>query len=226
MASLSKLRIYFLRLRFRLFLAARLAFLTLSRSTRLKACEPLDLPDPSPSMPPEDHLLNGNCQAIERGDAIEGQEDLASQEYKVLLDVMLDTATEDLTLVTMELEEKLQSVLAPSLVGCPNKDPSNSLIANALVEVTAEVDDQCLPDSRNPCYRFAVRLGTFMESILSSADFGPFIYEEFRKSPLVARLELLVPFEEIAVVDIFGERASANPSSTCMTFYVHLLTLQ
>ncbi|CAJ1958240.1 unnamed protein product [Cylindrotheca closterium] len=156
------------------------------------------------------------CDAIANGTPVSGREDLVVQEYDILMDVVLDSETEELSPLTTELDEKIQRFLLPSLVGCETKQRRRlqieSFVVNALVDSEGNVGGSCLPDSETPCHRYVIHLDIYVQRTVSSADFSQDILEKFREAPLVERLGLLPPFQNITVVDIASDAASFSPS--------------
>ncbi|CAJ1946429.1 unnamed protein product [Cylindrotheca closterium] len=151
------------------------------------------------------------CDAISNGTQVPGQESLVPQEYDIFMDVMLESESE-LVLITIELEQKLQSLLMPSLAGCDDNALRDNLILNALVDAGAGTNGTCLPESESPCYRYVIHLYIYIDSIISSADFLEEIMAKFREIPLVERLGLLSPFKRITIVEIISEATSTGPS--------------
>ena len=80
----------------------------------------------SPSIQNDGSPSQETCDAIANGNPVSGQEDLLVQGYNILMDVMLDSETEEVSPLAMELEAKMQRFGMPVLAGC-TKD-SNWLI--------------------------------------------------------------------------------------------------
>lgn len=182
-------------------------------------------PSPGPTS-----TLSDNCVAIGNGEVVLDQHDTSVQEYTVLLDVMLDSEPTDLASVTMELEEKIQRFLIPSLAGCSYETvhlQSNTGVVGALVDAQHDVDGVCLHDSVSPCYRYAIQLYLFVSRLVRSADFSEEIMTKFEEAPLVETLELSNPFVRITVVKTVAQTPSASPSGTYSSIerYYHLFLI-
>ncbi|KAL3938074.1 MAG: hypothetical protein SGBAC_006941 [Bacillariaceae sp.] len=187
-------------------------------------------PSSSPSIQEEaDNVPNDSgpqsqttCAAIRNSTLVSGQEDLAVQEYDILMDVMLDSETRDLSPLTIELQDKIQRFLLPSLAGCSMERRRLQIelyIINALVNAEVNIGPSCLDDdSSSPCHLYAIHLDIYVQRTVSSADFSKDILEKFQEAPLVERLGLLTPFQNITVVNISSAADdSAHPSMTPST---------
>ncbi|CAJ1968333.1 unnamed protein product [Cylindrotheca closterium] len=162
------------------------------------------------------------CEAISNGEPVSGQDDLAVQKYDILMDVMLDSETEDLSPLTIELKDKIQRLLLPSLAGCPNERRRLQIevyIVNALVNAEVNIGASCFAaDLERPCHLYVIKLDIYVQRTVSSADFSEDILDKFREAPLVDQLGLLSPFQSITVVDvIYSADESAGPSVTPST---------
>ncbi|CAJ1961988.1 unnamed protein product [Cylindrotheca closterium] len=162
------------------------------------------------------------CDAIANGTPVLGQDDLVAQEYDILMDVTLDSETEELSPLTMELDEKIQRFLLPSLAGCTidrrRRLQIESFVVNAFVDSEVSIGGACLPDSETACYRYVIHLDIYVQRTVASADFSSDIVGKFREAPLVERLGMLAPFKNIVIVEIysdavFSESPSAEPSN-------------
>ncbi|KAL3941571.1 MAG: hypothetical protein SGBAC_004099 [Bacillariaceae sp.] len=156
------------------------------------------------------------CDAIGSGAPISGQESLVVEVYDILMDVMMDSEKEELSLITDELKWKLQSVLLPSLVGCTDNGRrlrSATLILNALIDGEVQIHGSCLPDAEVPCYRYVIRLDIYVEpTTCSPSNVLEVISAGFREAPLIERLGLVAPFKNIIFVDIVPRTDSISPS--------------
>ncbi|CAJ1960616.1 unnamed protein product [Cylindrotheca closterium] len=177
------------------------------------------VPTSSPSTMEGDIIMDeddtGRCEAIRNGESLDEKNDLASQSYDVLLDVVVLESDPQLTLMTVDLENKLQRIVVPSLAGCD--DDQDSLIITGKADADVVLNDECLPDSGTFCHRFEIHLEIFMEGTVATGDFLPTIREEFLQSSLMERLSLVSPFERIDFVDVLAQARSTNPSSNPTT---------
>ncbi|CAJ1961998.1 unnamed protein product [Cylindrotheca closterium] len=168
----------------------------------------------SPSSSPS---IQEACDAIANGTPVAGQEDplVVVIGYDILMDVTLNSETDDFSQQAMTLEEEIQRILMPILAGCTNQRrrlQTESSIVNALVSVEASTDDACLPGSESPCHRFVINLDIYAHLTDTAVDFAGEITELFRETPLVERLGLLSPFRSITTVAILSDDASKSPS--------------
>ncbi|CAJ1932081.1 unnamed protein product [Cylindrotheca closterium] len=169
------------------------------KSTKVFLVQASSSPSSSPSKQESE-----TCTAIVNGIPVPGQDALTVQEYNILMDIVLDSETEAMAPLTMELKETIQRFLMPSLAGCTNQRRRlqiETFIANALVDAEVNIGAACLPDSESPCHRYVIHLDIYVERIVSTADFSGEIIANFRESPLVERLGLLSPFKNIIVVE-------------------------
>ncbi|CAJ1934671.1 unnamed protein product [Cylindrotheca closterium] len=145
----------------------------------------------SPSSSPSQQESK-TCAAIANGTPVPDQDALTVQKYNILMDVILDSETEEMPLLTMELKQMLQRFLMPSLAGCTNQ--------------------------QSPCLCYVIHLDIYVQRIVSAADFLEDIMAMFCEAPLVERLGLLSPFKNIVVVgnvpDINDSTSSSVHQST------------
>lgn len=154
------------------------------------------------------------CMAVGNGtySVSGGQGSMATQEYDLLLDVILDSDEAELKSLLNELTKKMQLILMPSLVGCTEEGQGDNGIVNALVEIEEVIDGECLLESTRSCNRVVAHLEIVVKSIVSSGDFRDIILLDFLEVPLVERLGLTSPFKIIELYKIFSD-SSRSPTS-------------
>ncbi|CAJ1957634.1 unnamed protein product [Cylindrotheca closterium] len=196
-----------------------------SPSSTPSSLVPLDLPSPK------------DCSAVANGEDAVGQEDTVLQSFHVQMDVVLDSEfPEDST--AQDLEEKIQALLMPELVGCPVKtgrrmrgthaglsrqsSPSSNTvkIVNGLVTVQPESATPCVESNETPCLHVSTIIDLYLEKSENEFTLASMLIQVFGpESELVTKLNLELPFKEIRIVSLGSTTPvpSTLPSATPST---------
>lgn len=169
-----------------------------------------------------------DCAAIEKGEAIEGQEDLPQIQFVVTLDCSISLNT-DMQLVAEELQLEIQRRIILELVGCidpvadrkllksrqsSNDDPLRYAIANSkVVNVRESSKEECQdPTSNWHCYRMEVIIDTFVKGDEAGYMLKPTIDQAF--SNIKEKLGFGAPYQKIELFTINVRDATPAPSAS------------
>jgi hypothetical protein len=158
------------------------------------------------------------CMKVANDQQVDGQEQMILKRFEVLMQITLDTDT-NFNLLIPELEEKLQSVLMPAVVGCGveeelqnNKESDRSVIPTRYVVANGEVVSMtswhignCNGGPPQVCYQLIAVINLFLNGEESNITLLNVVVRGLGiegDENVVAALNLRPPFSKVLVLII------------------------
>ncbi|CAJ1953927.1 unnamed protein product [Cylindrotheca closterium] len=196
--------------------------------TERPTTSPTFLPSAFPSSTPTETLIyeppsEEDCVAVSNGDDLVGQENLNLQTFNIPMDVVLSTPV-DSEIVRGALQERLQEMLMPELIGCASASrrvrgrqlvSSPYTIANGKVLVQVGQDTPCTRSTEPNCLHVSVKLDMYVRGSERPFDLVSLILQVLGPEGLLtSKLSLQSPFLQIFIVTVASGTITLAPSST------------
>jgi hypothetical protein len=179
---------------------------------------------PAPTSAPTDFYVYDlpsvqECTSIASGQFLYGQEGWIVSEFKMKFDIIIESSNPSLEYLD-DLDEKLQTFMAPALAGCTDTRRSllrNSsqlkaqgsrnlrrdyVVGNAYFDVETPRGQSCIVGSPESCHRVDVNLELYLKGDESTLKLIGLIMDIFGQVPLVPRLDLTSPFQTINLMGV------------------------
>ncbi|CAJ1953926.1 unnamed protein product [Cylindrotheca closterium] len=196
--------------------------------TERPTTSPSFFPSAFPSSTPTETLIyeppsEEDCVAVSNGDDLVGQEDFNLQTFNIPMDVVLSGPV-DSEIVRVELQERIQEMLMPNLIGCffdtrrvrgRQLVSSPYTVANGKVLVQARPDTPCTRSTEPNCLNVSVKLDMYVRGSERPFDLISLIVQVLGpEALLVNKLSLQPPFLQIFIVMVASGTITLSPSST------------
>lgn len=192
--------------------------------------------DTSPTLEPNESSFTfeppspGDCVAITKGDAVEGQDQMLLEPYEVDLDISLDFGGTEFDALLNRLAFEIRQTILPEMAGCadanrqlmevsiPSLIRSNRqlntryAIGNAAVDIFNPLGEWCSAGSGPLCYRVVVTLNVALKGDVNVMTVLNLITEAFDDDSLVSKLDLGSPFQSIVLKNVLPAFATPTPT--------------